>query len=122
MAGIFKDILYMGLGLADYVRDKMSELQDELVRRGEARGEDLKEFLDDLYENIPLTKKAPVAEGDAAEGEDAAGKGVFSSLDFKGTINDILDRLGLATTADMNELKDRLDRLKRAAKSMGDKE
>jgi polyhydroxyalkanoate synthesis regulator phasin len=109
-------LLFMGIGLLDYVRDKLEELQDELIRRGEERSEDFREFFGDLIQNIPSLKSnaGTTPKWDEPDEESDDVPGLLGDLDVKSTVNDLLDSAGLATGDDIRQLKDRIDRLARA--------
>jgi polyhydroxyalkanoate synthesis regulator phasin len=116
-----KSLIVMGLGLLDYLRDKWEELQDEIVERGEERSEDIREFFGDLRENIPLFKGRDAAEAEwdePEEEEDGALGGLIEDVDVKSALDDLMERIGLATPEDIKELKDRLERLGRAIENI----
>ncbi|MFA6450526.1 MAG: hypothetical protein WCX65_13720 [bacterium] len=123
MAGEPKNLLQMGLGLIDYLRDKAEELSEELSKRGEERTEDIRDFLDDLRENIPVlrsgSEEVDVYE-EREEKERTAAAELFEDLDIKGRINEFLTGLGLATGDDIREMKERLERLGRAVEHLED--
>ncbi len=111
-------ILMMGIGLFDYIRDRLEELQEELVRRGEERTEDISDFWDDVKENLSMKSDAE-DDGDFSSGEDREESvqelgGLLTDVDLPGMISDFIYDLGLATTQDLSELNDRIDRLTRA--------
>lgn len=112
-----KQWLYMGIGFLDYVRDKLEELQDELIRRGEEKSENFRDFLGDLIENIPYLKSDSSPESEPEETDEETGglRGILGDLDLKSTIGDLLDSAGLATGDDILQLNERLERLGRAA-------
>jgi len=118
-----KNLLQMGLGLIDYLRDKLDELSDELERRGGERAEDIRDFLDDLIENIPVLRSG-AEEIDVYEEREEKEKGpaaeFLEELDVKGRVNEFLAGLGLASKEDIREMKDRVERLGRAVKHMED--
>ncbi len=120
MAKERKNLLHLGLGLADYLRDMLDELEEELEKRGSERAEDIRDFLDDVIENIPVlrggTETSPTDEQD--EDRNRAGSEMLGDLDIRGRINDFLSGLGLATGDDIRQLKDRLERLGRAVKNV----
>ncbi len=121
MAGEPKNILQMGLGLIDYLRDKIEELSEELSKRGEERTEDIRDFLDDLRENIPVLRsgaeEVDVYE-EREEKERTRAAELLEELDVKGRINEFLAGLGLATDDDVREMKDRIERLGRAVEHL----
>jgi len=116
-----RNLLYIGLGLVDYLRDKAEELHEELLRRGDDRSEEIREFLDDIIENIPVLRGGASVEETAAfeekdEIKEDGPEELLRELDIKGKANEVLKRLGLATGDDIQGLKDRLERLGRAVK------
>lgn len=110
-----KHWLYMGIGFLDYVRDKLEELQDELIRRGEEKSGNFRDFLGDLIENIPYRDSSPESEPEETDEETGGLRGILGDLDLKSTIGDLLDSAGLATGDDIRQLNERLERLGRAA-------
>jgi polyhydroxyalkanoate synthesis regulator phasin len=123
MAGEPKNILQMGLGLIDYLRDKMEELGEELSKRGEERTEDIRDFIDDLRENIPVLRSGAAEVDVYEEREDkerTRAAELFEELDVKSRINEFLAGLGLATHEEISEMKDRIERLGRAVKHLED--
>jgi polyhydroxyalkanoate synthesis regulator phasin len=123
MAAEAKRFLFMGLGLFDFVRDKLEEIAEELAERGEERSEDIREFIDDLVETLPFLKKEPEDAPGAEPEEEPEENGLQSlaaEVDAAGMIAGLLERLGLATPEDLKGIKDRLDRLERAIDSLND--
>lgn len=114
--------LMIGLGLIDYIRDRWDELQEELVSRGEERTEDIRDFWDDIKENLALKTETgelneeAMAENTGEDGQELGG--LLSDVDVEGIIGDFIDDLGLATSDDLSELNDRLDRLARAIENL----
>jgi polyhydroxyalkanoate synthesis regulator phasin len=121
MADEPKNLIRMGLGLIDYLRDKLEELGGELEKRGEERATDIREFLDDLIENIPVlhsgANEIDVYE-ERPEKERGRAAELLEELDVKGKINEFLTGLGLATGDDIREMKDRVERLGRAVEHL----
>lgn len=50
MSKLFDDTLHFGLGLFAYSKDKVEELVDEMVARGEVAAKDAKPVVDDLIQ------------------------------------------------------------------------
>ena len=120
MARETKNLLHIGIGLIDFLRDKIEELNDKIEKRGGERAEDIKDFLDDLIENIPVLRAgADEAESHVEPDERTKGRAaeLIEELDVRGRINGFLSVLGLATGDDIREMNDRLERLGRAVKS-----
>lgn len=107
----------MTLGLIDYLTDKIEELHDELMERGARKGEDIKEFFEDVLENIPMMAKnsgnGSGVEHDAEEDVPARSGG----LNIAGSIRDFVDGLGLASGNDLKEIVDRLERIEKNVKT-----
>ncbi len=124
MAAEAKRVLFMGLGLFDFVRDKLEEIAEELAERGEERSEDIREFIDDLVETLPFLKKEPDDAAPGAEPEEETEENGIQALaaevDAAGMVAGLLERLGLATPEDLRGIRDRLDRLERAIDSLNE--
>jgi len=50
MSNFLEKTLQFGLGLAAYSREKIEELVEEMVRRGEVAGKDARKLADELVE------------------------------------------------------------------------
>ncbi|HOY64705.1 MAG TPA: hypothetical protein PLK80_14805 [bacterium] len=124
MAAEAKRVLFMGLGLFDFVRDKLEEIAEELAERGEERSEDIREFIDDLVETLPFLKKEPDDVAPGAEPEEEPEENGLQSLaaevDAAGMVAGLLERLGLATPEDLRGIRGRLDRLERAIDNLNE--
>lgn len=110
-------LFYMLFGAVDYARDKMQQLQHELVQRGEDRAEDIRDFWDDIVENLSSSVAAAkkTEEDEWESGDEKSGMmGLWTDLDVKGVVADLLDELGLAKPEDIKEINERLDRIGRA--------
>jgi polyhydroxyalkanoate synthesis regulator phasin len=116
-----KNLLQMGLGLIDYLRDKFEELTEDIEKRGEEKTEDIRDFLDDLIENIPVLRSG-AEEVDVYEERDdkkrTRAAELIEELDIKSRINEFLSGLGLANRDDIRQMKDRLERLGRAVEHL----
>jgi polyhydroxyalkanoate synthesis regulator phasin len=117
--------LYFILGLADYTRERAEELREEFIRRGEEKGEDIREFIDDIIENIPMMAKRDDGEEDvgdpAMEEDESVSRGFLKRYkldDSKESVRDIMDNLGLATAADLEDLHEKLDRMQETVKNL----
>jgi len=112
----------MGIGLIDYMNDRMDELKDELVRRGEEKTEDFKDFFDDLIENIPALHGNDDVEELWREPGEEEEPGYFErlieDLNIRGTVNDILESIGLVSPDQISEMKIRIERLTRAVENI----
>lgn len=112
-----RKLVYMLFGAVDYTRDKLQQLQHEMVQRGEDRAEDLKDFWDDIIENI--SSSAPVQNKSTEEewetGSEKSGMaGLWTDFDIKGIVADLMDDIGLIKAEDIKEIRERLDRIGRA--------
>ena len=116
-----KQYLLMGLGLIDYVKEKWGGLEGDLIRRGEERREDIRDFWDDLKENA-LTKPGPPPEEDSFLDEEEEPltqlDKALDDLDVNGFLSGLPSRIGLANGGDVSELSDKLDRLTRAIENL----
>lgn len=97
----------MALGFVDYLRDKVDELREEWIQRGERKTEDFREFFDDIFQNIHTQNKS---------GEDSkAGRDDFLSqhvqVSVRESLKDIVDNLGLATGSDLKDISNKLENL-----------
>jgi len=120
-----KKIVRMVLGFFDYLQDNMDELKAELDKRGEERAEDIRDFWDDVFENLSgMIGNAP----EAAPSENGAGEdiieretvlgGLLADLDIKGLASDLVDQLGLARAEEVRDLSEQIDRIGRAIENM----
>lgn len=119
--------IYFILGFADYARDRADELREEFIRRGREKSDDVREFFDDVLENMPMMtrrdKETDEEEVDAGETEDekAAARGFLKYYkldDAKESARDVLENLGLATAADLEDLHEKLDRMQETVKNL----
>ena len=123
MAGETRNIFYMALGFIDYVRDRIEELEEELMERGEEKSEDLREFIGDLLEITPFLKGKENGDEEweeLEEDKDPEGlENILEAIDIKGMIGDLMNNAGLASREDIMELNDRIERLGRAVENLG---
>ena len=126
VAADWKQPIHFLLGIADYLQDKAEELRQDIIERGEEKGEDLREFLYDIMENVPsMTKQEePVADPDDRDPADMLAEtrsGILNHYvadDIKESIRDIMDGMGLATRTDIEDLNEKLDRLQQTVKNL----
>jgi polyhydroxyalkanoate synthesis regulator phasin len=125
VAGELKQALYMFLGFIDYAREKFEDLREEFIERGEGKGEDLREFLDDVLENIPIITRQDKKEEDEDiefdeqdTDEEPGLLGYYNLTDIKDRVSNLVDRLGLASHSDIEDLHEKLDRLQETVKNL----
>ena len=114
MAGEFKQAIWMALGFVDYLRDKVDELREEWIERGERKSEDFREFFDDIFQNLNTQSRSGKGGDESrADGEDFLSQHVQVSV--RESLKDVVDSLGLATGSDLKDLSGRLDHLQELA-------
>ena len=95
-----KRFMYMSVGFFDYLREKLDEMSEEFIERGQQKGEDVREFIDDIVENIPFLKPKEYESSDDAESGKSGGLLDFlSDIDVKSAFNDLLTLVGLKKDA-----------------------
>ena len=123
----WKQPIYFVLGIADFLQDKAEELRQDILERGEEKSEDLREFLDDILENLPAMLKrdrSVAGEEDEnpadtlAESDDAGLLNHYVVDDIKESVKDLMDGMGLATRTDVDDLNEKLDRLQETVKNL----
>jgi polyhydroxyalkanoate synthesis regulator phasin len=94
MLDIIKKSIYLGLGFTAVTKEKVENLVDELIEKGQlARGEKPKavqEILDEIEESKTVLKQKTNA-----------------------VISETLSSLGYATQKDINEMKEKLDKFEK---------
>lgn len=120
-----KKVFHAILGLVDYLRDGADDVREEIVRRGEERSEDIRDFWDDLVENlsgmIGFRGDGASVETDSEEEQperETVLAGVLADLDVNGVVSDLVEGLGLARAEDIEDLGEQLDRIGRAIENM----
>ena len=100
MMDMMKKTMLAGVGLAAMTRDKIEEIGAELVRRGELTEKEGKEFVDEM-----------------ATSADRARKDFESRIDQM--VQQVLERLHVATRQDVDEVLRRLDALEEKFRTRG---
>lgn len=125
MANDWKQPLHFVLGIADFLQDKAEELRQEILERGQEKGEDLREFVYDILENVPaVLRREPQKAEDEENPADVLAEDQGGLLnhyvvdDLKETVRDIMDGMGLATRTDVEDLNEKLDRLNQTVKNL----
>ena len=124
MAADVKKPLYLVLGFVDYMQDRLEELHQELLERGEERSEDLREFLDDVLENFPMLMKSrdeEAGDDEVMESDEAEATGFLANYGLSSSreaVRDLLEGLGLATDADLEDIHEKLDRMQETVKNL----
>lgn len=101
MLDFMKRAILMGAGLAITTTDKMKELMQEMVNKGELSEEEARKAFDELKEKSKEAKK---------EWEEKVEKAVRTTM----------DRLGIPSRQEVEELKKRLAELEQAGKTKQD--
>ena len=86
---MLEELMYAGIGAAVVVREKVEEEVKKLEEQGKLKTDDAKSFLESI-------EKKGEAEQDRIKEE------------LKTALKEVIDELGLATKADLQELKDEL--------------
>jgi len=89
---LIKKTMYMGVGLAYMTKEKVEEISQELIKKGELSATEGKEFIDDL------TKKS-----------EEARKGLEAKVDS--LVKSSLARMKIATSDDIAALEKRIEKL-----------
>lgn len=126
VASDWKQPIHFVLGIADFLQDKAEELRQEILERGEEKGEDLREFLYDILENVPavLRKESKAQDPDSENPADMLAEndsGILNHYvldDLKESVRDLMDSMGLATHTDVEDLTEKLDRLQETVKNL----
>ena len=92
MMDLIKKTMYMGVGLAYMTKEKVEEISQELIKKGELSATEGKEFIDDL------TKKS-----------EEARKGLEAKVDS--LVKSSLARMKIATSDDIAALEKRIEKL-----------
>jgi polyhydroxyalkanoate synthesis regulator phasin len=98
MQDFIKRAFLMSAGLAVMTADKMKELMDELVKKGELSEKEARETLEELKEKSKQTKK---------EWEER----------IEDTIHVVMKRMNIPSCKELDELKDRLAKLEQLKKA-----
>lgn len=98
MLDLLKKTLLVGAGLAVMTTDKMKELTDELVKKGELSEKEAREAL------AELKKKSQQAKADL-EGK------------IEGTVKAIMKRMDIPSRKELDDLKERLEKLEQSPKA-----
>jgi polyhydroxyalkanoate synthesis regulator phasin len=94
MDDLFKKTISFGVGLFDYTKEKVENLVDEMVKRGEVSQQDSSQAVEELWEK--------------AEQEQSA---FWNKV--KTYINSIIDEMPLVRRADVKALEERLAALEK---------
>ena len=97
-----KQMLMIGVGTTSFVADKLREVSDQWVKEGRLNPEQAKAFVDDLLQQM---RSDP---GDW-EGQ------------MERQIRNMMQDLGLARQAEVDELRGRIDRLERQVRDLENK-
>jgi len=100
MMDLIKKTMYLGVGLAYMTKEKVEEISQELIKKGELSATDGKEFIDDLTQKSVEARKAL---------EERVDKIVKSSL----------ARMKIATSDDLATLEKRIAKLENKPKTAG---
>lgn len=100
MMDLIKKTMYLGVGLAYMTKEKVEEISQELIKKGELSATDGKEFIDDLTKKSVEAREAMEARVD---------KIVKSSL----------ARMNIATRDDLSILDKRIAELEDRPKTSG---
>ncbi len=98
MREILKKTWLAGLGLASLTREKVEELVDELVRRGEITEKERPHVIEDLLTRVREEQKR------------------FSSA-VKEAVQKVVAEMGLPSRQQLEDLKSRVEKLEQAAHS-----
>ena len=93
MQDLLKNVFYLGAGFAFMTKEKIEELKKDLIDKGKMTQDEGKQFVDDL---IKKSEKAKV---------DAEKK-------VRDLVNEQLDRMKVATSDDIAELRKQIDELR----------
>jgi len=97
---LIKKTLYMGVGLANMTKEKVEEISQELIKKGELSAAEGKDFIDDLTRKSEEARKALEARVDSL---------VKSSL----------ARMKIATSDELSALEKRIEKLEGKPESAG---
>jgi len=97
-----KQMLMIGVGTTSFVADKLREVSDQWVKEGRLNPEQAKAFVDDLLQQM---RSDP---GDW-EGQ------------MERQVRNMMQDLGLARQAEVDELRGRIDRLERQVRDLENK-
>lgn len=97
-----KQMLMIGVGTTSFVTDKLREVSDQWVKEGRLNPEQAKAFVDDLLQQM---RSDP---GDW-EGQ------------MERQVRNMMQDLGLARQAEVDELRGRIDRLERQVRDLENK-
>lgn len=86
---MLKELVYTGIGMAEYFKDKAHEELKKLEEKGKIDTKDVKSFLDSLEEKGKQSDER------------------FKE-DLKKHLKEVIDELGLATKEDLEKLKEEL--------------
>lgn len=95
MLELVKKTIMAGAGLAVLTAEKLEEIFDELVKKGEVSEKEAKEAISELVERSKAARK------DLEEW-------------MEGVVAKVLKRLNIPTRAEVDELKSRIEQLERA--------
>lgn len=86
---MFKDLLYTGIGAAVVLKEKVEAEVKKLQDEGKIKTDDAKSFLDSI---------------------ESKGRGEEQRIkeQFKNALKEVIDELGIATKADLEQLKESL--------------
>lgn len=98
MQDFMKKAILMGAGLAVMTTDKIKELIDELVKKGELSEKEARETLEELKEKSKQTRK---------QWEEK----------IEDTISAVMNRMNIPSRKELDELKDRLAKLEQMKKA-----
>ena len=99
MLDLLKKTMYAGIGLAYLTKEKVEEISQELVKKGELSEKEAKEFFNELAKKSEDTRKAV---------EERIEKMIKSTL----------QRLDLVTRDDLSALKKRITKLEGRSKGV----
>ncbi|MEA1927243.1 MAG: phasin family protein [Candidatus Auribacterota bacterium] len=100
MIDLIKKTMYLGVGLAYMTKEKVEEISQELIKKGELSATEGKEFIDDLTQKSEEARKAL---------EERVDKLVKSSL----------ARMKIATRDDLSALEKKIAKLEDKSKTTG---
>lgn len=93
MQDLLKNVFYLGAGFAFMTKEKIEELKKDLIDKGKMTQDEGKQFVDDLI------KKSEKAKADAEK-------------KVRDLVNEQLDRMKMATSDDIAELRKQIDDLR----------
>lgn len=94
MVDLFKKAFYFGVGAAVLTKEKVEELVDDLVKRGEASQADKPKLMEEFMAKAREQEKELTAK-------------------VKSIVQKSLSEMGLSTRNDIEDLKKRLDKLEK---------